>query len=515
MIWLIAKKDFLLNLISVRFIIGFVLCLVIIPFTMIVSVNDYQNQMRIYNIDHAAAEQEIKELWVYSELRPTVVKKPEVLSMFSKGISTNVGNKVKVSLQEYPLFPTGHTSSRDNPLLNTFFSLDFATVIAIVISLLALVFAYDSITREREDGTMKLVFTGQVSRISFLMGKLAGILLTILPILIFCYLLACLIIAVNPDISLTTSDWTGIVLLFMISIIYMLFFIVLGMLISAMTKHSSSSIILCLLCWISFLFLIPNTATYLSQSISRTPLYDNVQAVIDEDLKEYNNLYWNMMMEKSKEAGVKMMSHWTYNAGDDGYTYILGGKWEVAKTHQLMCQWSEPYRMDMADKNWPVQKDYLDKLIRQQQVRQYLSWLSPSELFGQATDAICRTDMGAFLKYMESQRDYRQTMIRFFTANNLFASFLYFTPQPEETFPTEQEMDDYHEKGIGGPEKSGSWSIEGTSYMNTDNVPRYVYNMATSADTFQAALGRLTALLAISVILLLGAIGVFMKYDVR
>ena len=42
MIWLIAKKDFLLNLLSVRFIIGFVLCLLVIPFTVIVSVENYQ-----------------------------------------------------------------------------------------------------------------------------------------------------------------------------------------------------------------------------------------------------------------------------------------------------------------------------------------------------------------------------------------------------------------------------------------------------------------------------------------
>ena len=51
MIWLIAKKDFLLNLLSVRFIIGFVLCLLVIPFTVIVSVDNYENQVRVYKIE--------------------------------------------------------------------------------------------------------------------------------------------------------------------------------------------------------------------------------------------------------------------------------------------------------------------------------------------------------------------------------------------------------------------------------------------------------------------------------
>lgn len=514
MIWLIAKKDFLLNLLSVRFIIGFLLCLVVIPFTMVVSVDDFENQMRIYKIDHDAEETKLKQLRVYSELRPTVVKQPEVLSIFSKGISQNVGNKTKVSLQEYPLFPSGHTSSRDNPLLNAFFSIDFVTVIAILISLLALIFSYDSITREREDGTMKLVMTNPLSRISFLFGKLTGMLLTLLPILIFCYILACLIIMFNPNISITSSDWAGIALLFLTSIVYMVLFILLGMFVSSLTKQSSSSIILCLLCWIGFLFIIPNMATYLSQSISKTPLYDNVQTAIDDYLKEYHMEFERVLNRNKKEVGVKKFRWDHHNRGNDGYEFVAGGKWEVAKVHQLTALWAENYRIDMADKIWALQKDYLDKLERQQQVQQYLSWLSPSELFGQTTDILCRTDKNSFLKYMETQRIYRETIIRFFRDNNLFSSFRYVTPQPEEDFPTEQELEDYYAKkgGRGYPKGFTPYDYP---FIDTDNVPRYMYTMSSSMNTFNMALGRLAALLAISVLLLLGTIGVFIKYDVR
>jgi ABC-type transport system involved in multi-copper enzyme maturation permease subunit len=518
MIGLIAKKDFLINLISVRFVIGFVLCLVIIPFTMIVGLDDYNNQMRMYQIDRDAAEKEMKELLVYSALRPTVVKQPEVLSIFSKGISANMGNKTKVSLQEYPLFLDGHTTSRDNPLLNVFFSLDFATVIAILISLLALVFAYDAITREREDGTMKLSMTGQVSRISFLVGKLAGLLLTLLPILIFCYLIAALIVALNPAVSLTPSDWAGLSLLFLTSIIYMLVFIVLGLFISALSAHSSSSIILSLLSWIVFLFLIPGMAAYLSKSISKTPLYDNVQVSIDEHYKEYWSQYWPVVMEKVQESGASELNLWNYSMDNDGFAVLSGGKREIAQALRLTNSWSEPYRINMAEKIWVMQKDYLDKLQQQQRVQQYLSWLSPSELFTQATDALCRTDANAFFQYMESQRDYRQTIIRFFTDNKIFESFRYFTPQPEEAFPTEQEVKDYYDKG-GSRNRSESienWSYKREDYyLNTDNVPRYEYRMSASGETFNAAMGRLAALLAVSILLLLGTIAVFMKYDVR
>jgi len=41
MIWKIAKKEFLLNLISARFVIGFLLCLFLIPFTLTVNIDEY------------------------------------------------------------------------------------------------------------------------------------------------------------------------------------------------------------------------------------------------------------------------------------------------------------------------------------------------------------------------------------------------------------------------------------------------------------------------------------------
>ena len=151
MVWKIARKEFLLNLVSARFIIGFLLCLFLIPFTLTVNIDDYDNQMRVYRVDKAKAEDSFN-VRVYSQLRPEIVKPPEPLSIFCRGISGNVGNRVKIWLGEKPLFATGNAAIRDNPLLNSFFSIDFISIIAVIMSLLALIFSYDACTREKEDG---------------------------------------------------------------------------------------------------------------------------------------------------------------------------------------------------------------------------------------------------------------------------------------------------------------------------------------------------------------------------
>ena len=511
MIWLIAKKDFLLNLLSVRFIIGFVLCLLVIPFTIIVSVDNYENQVRVYKIEQAQADKELKESRVWSAVRPTIVQEPEPLSIFSTGIISNIGNKVKIAFWEYPLFPEGHTITRDNPLLNAFFSIDFSKVIAILISLLALVFSYDAITREREDGTMKLTFTGQVSRISFLMGKLLGLLLTLLPILLFCYLLACLIIVVNPGISFSASDWGGLLLLFLTSVIYMLVFLLLGMFISSRVTHSSSSIIISLLCWIWFLFLMPNIATYLAQSISKAPLYDNVQAAMEDYDDTYYKEYYEEWPHAAQRVNMKFLSYNNCNGDNVEYLELAGGPKETPLFHQQMQIWATPVMLNNADKKWALQRDYLDGLMLQQHLQQAIAWLSPSELFGQTTEALCHTNANSFLKYMDGLRNYRESVITYFKDHKLFESTAYFTPQPLDEFPTQAEVD-------SGDETARRKYDRGYSefpYLDTSAMPRYIPQPATLSAALGDALGRLCALLGLAIVLLVGTIVSFMKYDVR
>lgn len=511
MIWLIAKKDFLLNLLSVRFIIGFVLCLLVIPFTIIVSVDNYENQVRVYKIEQAQADQEMKESRVWSHVRPTVVQEPEPLSIFSTGIISNIGNKVKIMFWEYPLFPEGHTLTRDNPLLNAFFSIDFSKVIAILISLLALVFSYDAITREREDGTMKLTFTGQVSRISFLMGKLLGLLLTLLPILLFCYLLACLIIVVNPGVSFSASDWGGLLLLLLTSVIYMLVFLLLGMFISSRVTHSSSSIIISLLCWIWFLFLMPNIATYLAQSVSKAPLYDNVKLAMDEYDRSYYKEFGEEWGHITQRLNIDDLNYYNFSQ-PDGERYIFsGGSRDIPTLHQQLQIWATPVMLNYADKKWALQRNYLDGLVRQQQLQQAIAWLSPSELFAQTTEALCRTNANSFLKYMESLRNYRETVISYFKDNKLFESISYFTPEPLEDFPTQAELDS------GDSEAWKKYERGYSEYpkVDTSGLPRYIPQNQSLSVALGDALGRLCALLGLAIVLLVGTIVSFMKYDVR
>jgi len=285
MVLTIIKKEIYNNLISSKFVIGFLLCLFLIPFTMLVSINDYRSQVVNYETAREEAEKN-NEVRVYSALRPELVLPPEPLSIFSRGISFNVGNTVKILLGEKPLLATGQVSTRENSLLNLFFSIDFISIIAIIMSLIALIFTYDACSREREDGTLKLSLSNSVSRSIILLGKAAGVFLTLIPILVFCYLLSVIMILFSPHISFSAGEWARIGLLFAASILFFSLFMLIGIFISTRFRSSATSMVTCLSIWIVFCFIIPNLSVYMAHSLvnvdSREKLNRDLELLSDE-----------------------------------------------------------------------------------------------------------------------------------------------------------------------------------------------------------------------------------------
>mgnify|MGYP000066752110 CR=1 FL=1 len=89
-VWIFARKEFLLNVRSSRFVVGLLLCLVIVLFTMIVSVSDYQIQKEVCEAEARQAGEEMRSCLVWSKVSPKLVREPEPLSLLSRGITNNV-----------------------------------------------------------------------------------------------------------------------------------------------------------------------------------------------------------------------------------------------------------------------------------------------------------------------------------------------------------------------------------------------------------------------------------------
>ena len=75
-----------------------------------------------------------------------------------------------------------------NPLLNLFTSIDIVFIFEVVLSLIALIFAYDAIAGERERGTLRLVVTHPVRRGQILLAKyISAMLCLLVPCMVSAY----------------------------------------------------------------------------------------------------------------------------------------------------------------------------------------------------------------------------------------------------------------------------------------------------------------------------------------
>ncbi len=535
MIFHIARKEFLNNLLTARFLIGFLLCLVLIPFSILLSVSDYRDQAALYRQDRDAADKAAKEVYVYSGLRPTIVFPPEPLGAFSRGIRSQVGNRVKIYLGEKPLLTEGNAAVRDNPFLASFFSVDFADIAAIIFSLLALLFSYDAFSREKESGTLKLQMSNSLARSAVLAGKVLGILLTLLPILIFCFLLSAFLVLLSGNASFSGLEWGRIALLFGASLVYLAVFVFIGLFISARSRTSVTSLVVCLFVWVFFVFIVPNLSAYAAESFVGAPSRENLTRVLADLDKERDRL---LQDRRKALPDPDWDINWYMSGGDDGYRETYGCTKSKFEQERLVSMIEGPLLIDYADKKWAAQKSYLDGLVHQSRVAEGIAMASPSGVFRLIASTICSTDVRSYERDLDRARQYRETFIRYFQGKNIFASFRFITPTPPEAmrtgdqlvekrsggrFKTVREYDDW-----AGQEKDfrARWQAlqkvkirfdnpDDFSYLDISDMPKFPERADSLLSGLAGTIPRI-GLLLVEIILLfyLGYIA-FIRYDVR
>ena len=162
MIWKIAAKEFLLNLMTFKFVVGTILCIVLVAIFVPVLTEDYRQRLQQYDQRVADNEARVRQVKAYRVLTPTVYRRPQVLSVFSQGMEKRLGDSARIDFGVIPQIDAG--PAEVNPYLSIFPTFDVLLIFKIVMSALALLVAYDVISREKEQGTLSLMLACPVRR---------------------------------------------------------------------------------------------------------------------------------------------------------------------------------------------------------------------------------------------------------------------------------------------------------------------------------------------------------------
>jgi len=306
------------------------------------------------------------------------------------GIEADAGRGLKVAAGSDP--QPIDSKYQSNPVLGVFGNLDLGFIVRIVLSLLAILFTYDSITGEKEKGTLRLVLSNRLPKDKLIVGKAIGGFLCLLVALFIPFILSLVILMAYPNISLAGDDWARIALIFLLFLLYISVFFMLGFFISARTHRSATSFLVLLFIWVTFVTIIPKVSVMVAAQLRPIPSANEIALKKDQFLQ---GLY--------KETMIKLDAWIKANPRPEKREDRVSWADKITKySIDLAQERQQKYEEYTAT----VDRDYQLKKRSQDQLAADLSRISPTGSLTFASMSLARTGLDEYRNFLNSVRLY-------------------------------------------------------------------------------------------------------------
>ena len=448
MLRIVIWREFLANILTLRFLLGLIICTGLVCLNTWGLVQSYTHRLGDYRRAVDANTNEVRNIQTYSQISysrsPSAEKKPPLLSILNEGLEGRLGNSVKVSHVVVPVKTTQHGS--DNPYLVVFPRTDLTLVFQIVISLLAFLFSYDAIAGERQSGTLALVLSNAVPRGKLLFGKYLGGILGLAIPLVVSLLVALLFVFLSPNVVISASDWVRIGIFCLVSLIYMSVFFTLGMLFSTWVGRTTTALILTMFFWVLFVLIFPRASAFAVSKLIPIKSEDHISFESyfrllfskREDpsrhrLQELSQNFERELDEFKKKRHLKLFFDGSMSSyALMGHEYVgsfVGPPDQIPTIHEFL-KFQEELNIQYADQVGRLRKEFLiQNPIRQAKLAQQISSFSPASVYWHATAILTETDLGSHLRFLDEVRQYRYELIRFLRDQNAFESEAWYNPE--------------------------------------------------------------------------------------
>ena len=494
-LWLIIQREFTSNVLTSRFMIGFIVCLMSTAAAVFVQVADYEKRLSAYHTALQEHQEEIQTWDTYRQINPKAHRKPNPLSIFNVGTEKSGADMVSIRLAIPIWEQQAQKQGSDNPFLSIFLSIDVIFVFKIVLSALAILFAYNTISGEREDGTLKLVLSNPIPRDTLIFGKYLGGMLSLFPIVVMSFTVGIVIADASPATDFDVSDLLRLVTVLVVSLLYISICYLLGLLLSVWTKTAATTLILSMFIWGILTIVHSNVATF---AVTKFP--PSTSQPEKEVLQQIGKIWEDFREERDahilKEFGYKHPIHAIMTKGDMTLgmdTKTAGGigfeeiytpkpihKMNTSK-YQEILGYQEPFRIDYANKAEEILKRRENIGERNRQLARNVSRLSFADTYRFAVGAITGTDRESYNDFINQARSYKRQVVDYLASKDAFSARAWFSS-----------------------DKGSAEFID---------LPIFQYRYSSVSECLSRALGDIFILLAWNIILFLGAYVSFLRYD--
>ncbi len=319
MLGTIVRKEFLERLISFRFFLATALCVLLLPGVVYVRAREYVVRAAAYPKTVQSYHKRISEMpreFVWTSWQHPLARPLNPVSILVEPVDLRDGGETELYWLAKPNYLR---SDQSNPMAGLYPAFNVLTFVTVVISLLAIVFSFDAVCGEKEQGTLKLMLANAVPRSTLLAGKwLGGLGSLLLPFLLGAVVSA-LVLLTSTSGHLAPAHWVELGLIFLISVLFISVTYTAGICVSALTANAATSAAWLLLSWAVAFLVYPNLAPVAAGWIAPMPART---ARHEEALKHWGPVYdrldelWSEFEEKwqpLKDDPAAKNDYWIQN----------------------------------------------------------------------------------------------------------------------------------------------------------------------------------------------------------
>jgi ABC-type transport system involved in multi-copper enzyme maturation permease subunit len=488
MLGILIKKEIIETILDLRFTIVTLLCVVIIPLGMYVSRKDYEQRLVNYQREHQMYRQHYGKK-VFSNVQAQGFRPPSMLSMFALGLDPFMPDKAVTSRSG--LFRAAKEPGIDNPQSLLFGKADFLFNVSFIVSLAALIFTFNSISSEKEKGTLRLTIANSVPRGQILIAKIVGNYIVILIPFLISLLFALLILDVSPNVSIVSLQvWPFLLVIIFVTFLFLLAMVSLGVCVSTLTHGSVASIMLAFLVWVIAVLGIPKISPMIAEAvypIESRSVANLTQRIAREDIEEeYDQKKGELYETKCRrELGLNprnISSRPENEAERKAYAKYD----QEAAALDLECQ------RRIANRTRQLEQDYRNKRDVQAALAMNLSRISPVSCYTYLIAGLSGTGLSEPERFVKNAQRYQEAV-------------------REAVY--EKYITKRYANTTGGSAASTHY-VEGFDPSKA-SIPEMHYRYQTLAEALQAGWADILLLFLFNILFFAVAFLRFRKYDVR
>jgi ABC-type transport system involved in multi-copper enzyme maturation permease subunit len=476
----IVKKEVLETIFSYRFPLFAVICLLLIPLGMTVNQANYAKRVRDYSEQVRLADEAAAAIKIQDVMSGTVAikgfRRPAPLSVFTQGFESTLPRYYEFTQDG---FKPGESASDDESILSVQGKVDFVFLVQMIISLIALLFASDMVSGEKESGTLRAMLANRLPRDSLLAGKIGGGYLALWIPFLTAFLLGAVVLMLGAFPLLAGGATTRVLIIFLVTSLFVLTYFTIGIAVSTSTAKARTSLVAILIIWAAFQLIIPKLADMTARLVY--PVRTETEVSLQKSL-----LVRSLDIETAKELGRQydlIFGAAPKGAADDEKSPERK-KWDPIRDDiQLRARERKGQQLAAIDET------YLQERRRQLNLAVNLSLISPSAAFARFIADVCGTGELERAKYIEAVRAHQKAL-----DNELFSKV----------------------KRTLMMHEGGGMSMSFSAMpVDASKLPKFSIVPATVAETFKANVRSLLSLAFWLIVPFAFAYAKFIKYDVR